>query len=557
MSTPTPALVPQRAAQRLPRLALWLFCAAYVLPGLFGRDPWRNADVTAFGYMRSLARNLGESIVPTIAGIPADGALLPYAFGAAAIHFLGGWIDPAFAARLPFAALLGGTLALTWYSCYHLARTDAAQPLPFAFGGEAAPVDYARAIADGALLALIATLGLLQLGHETTPELVQLFAVTLFMHAMATSAGQRWWPRAGAALALGMLAASGAPTMALLFAAGGLVVSLRSSYPLARAFVPWLAAAALLAWVIATLLGAWAWRLATPSSATQLPQLLLWFTWPAWPMALWTLWRWRMHLTHRHIAIPTVLAGSSLAACIAMGGLDRALMLGLPAFAVLAAFALPTLQRSVSAAIDWFSVAFFSAFAIAIWVVYAALQTGSPAKTAANMTKLVPGYPGAFSWTALGFAVAGTLAWLLLVRWRTGRHRPVLWKSLVLPAGGLSLCWLLAMTLLLPVLDYARSYRVLVDRLAQHVPTDACVVAVGLRTGQLAAMEYHGGWRVEAAASVPEVGAAKTGCEFLMTQARRATPAEALHRSGWSLVARERLPTDRSEETAVYRRATR
>lgn len=555
MSSPTPALVPQRAAQRLPRLALWLFCAAYVLPGLFGRDPWRHADITAFGYMRSLARDFGDSMLPAIAGVPGDGALLSYALGAAAIHLLGGWLDAALAARLPFVALLGGTLALTWYSCYHLARTEAAQPLPFAFGGEAAPVDYARAIADGALLALIATLGLLQLGHETTPELVQLFAATLFLYAMATSSESRWWPRAHAALALAMLAASGAPAIALLFAAGGLVVSLRSSYPLARSFAPWLAAAGVLAALVATGLGAWAWRLARPTSLTQLPQLLLWFTWPVWPMALWTLWRWRMHLQHRHIAVPSVLAGVSLVACAVMGSSDRALMLGLPALAVLAAFALPTLQRSVSAAIDWFSVAFFSAFAIAIWVVYLALQTGQPAKTAANVARLLPGYPGHFSWIALGFAVAATLAWLLLVRWRTGRHRPVLWKSLVLPAGGLSLCWLLAMTLLLPALDYARSYRVLVDRLAQHVPTDACVVAVGLRVSQLAAMEYHGGWRVESAASVPGPGAVGGGCEFMMTQARRATPSEALHRDGWSLIARERLPTDRIEETAVYRRA--
>ena len=43
-----------------------------------------------------------------------------------------------------------------------------------------------------------------------------------------------------------------------------------------------------------------------------------------------------------------------------MGGSDRALMLGLPALAVLAAFALPTLQRSTAAAIDWFSVFFFT-----------------------------------------------------------------------------------------------------------------------------------------------------------------------------------------------------
>ena len=51
LNTPNPALVTQRAAQRLPRLALLLFCAAYVLPGVFGRDPWRNADLTAFGQM--------------------------------------------------------------------------------------------------------------------------------------------------------------------------------------------------------------------------------------------------------------------------------------------------------------------------------------------------------------------------------------------------------------------------------------------------------------------------------------------------------------------------
>ena len=44
----------------------------------------------------------------------------------------------------------------------------------------------------------------------------------------------------------------------------------------------------------------------------------------------------------------------------------------------------------------------------------------------------------AFSALALAFALAGTLAWLWLVRWRTGRNRHPLWKSLVLPAGGVS-----------------------------------------------------------------------------------------------------------------------
>ena len=73
MSTPNPALVTERAARRLPRLALLLFCAAYILPGVFGRDPWKNADITALGYMMSLVR--GDAISwmsPSIAGLPLD-----------------------------------------------------------------------------------------------------------------------------------------------------------------------------------------------------------------------------------------------------------------------------------------------------------------------------------------------------------------------------------------------------------------------------------------------------------------------------------------------------
>lgn len=549
MNPPTPALVTQRAAQRLPRVALLLFCAAYVLPGLFGRDPWRNADLTAYGYMASLARG-GDLFAPSIAGLPADGALLPYWLGAAAIHLLGTLLDPALAARLPFGLLLAGVLALTWYSTYHLARTEAAQPLPFAFGGEAQPIDYARAIADGALLALIASLGLLQLGHETTPELVQLFGTSLFLYAMAASPWRLASARAAVLTALPVLAASGAPSIALGLALAGVVVSLRSSYPQARAFAAWIGGAAVLAAAIATLLGAWAWRIAPPSAPWATLKLLLWFAWPAWALAGWTLWRWRGHAMHRHIAVPATMLLMVLAAWLALRASDRVLMLALPALAVLAAFALPTFKRGMAAAIDWFSVAFFSIGAVAFWVVYASLQLGVPAKPAANVIKLAPGYPGGFSVLALVLALAGTLAWLLLVRWRTGRHQPALWKSLVLPAGGVTLWWLLLTTLMLPVLDYARSYRPLVEKLAPHVADADCVATVEIELAQLAALEVHGGWRVEPS------DAAEPRCEVLLTRVRTRASDAQLARPGWILLARERRPTERDEQTAVYRRAT-
>jgi hypothetical protein len=78
---PTPALVSQRAVVRLPRLALLLFCAAYLLPGVFGRDPWKNADIAAYGYMTSLLRGESSWLQPSIAGLVAEGGVLHRALG--------------------------------------------------------------------------------------------------------------------------------------------------------------------------------------------------------------------------------------------------------------------------------------------------------------------------------------------------------------------------------------------------------------------------------------------------------------------------------------------
>ena len=169
MNQPTPAIVAQGAVRRLPRAALLILCAAYVLPGFLGRVPWKSADMAAYGYMAELARGATDWLSPRLMGmVPDDGALLPYWLGAWAIRLAPAWMASDLAARIPFALLLMLTLVATWYASYYLARNPQAQPVAFAFGGEAQPTDYARAMADGGLLAFIACLGLAQLSHETT-----------------------------------------------------------------------------------------------------------------------------------------------------------------------------------------------------------------------------------------------------------------------------------------------------------------------------------------------------------------------------------------------------
>jgi hypothetical protein len=551
VNSPKPALVTQAGARRMPRVPLLLLCAAYLLPGLIGRDPWRNADLAAFGLMVAMAEGRTSWWSPALGGVTLDTALLPHWLGAAFISLTSGWLPPELAARLPFVLLLAATLALVWYTTLHLARTEAAQPVPFAFGGEADPVAYARAIADGAVLALMATLGLLQLGHETTPELAQLCAVSLYLYGLAAAPFRGWQARAATLAALPLLAGSGAPAVAMALGLGGTLICSRSRYEQVRAFVPWTLAATLAGAASALLLGAWHWR-ALPLGIEDLPGVArqwLWFMWPVWPMALWTLWRWRQHLSYRHISAPAVTVIVAMLTNLATYGSDRALMLGLPGLAVLAAFALPTLKRSAAAAIDWFSMFFFSAWALLFWVHYVAMHTGLPPRPAANIQRLAPGFEPVFSAPELAFALVGTLAWLAVVRWRTGRHREAVWKSLVLPAGGVALCWLLAMTLLLPPLDYMRSPRLAVSRLAPHIPAGACVLSPGLTAPNVAAFEHFGRWRVVARRDA--LTQVRPGCDHLVLIARQAAaPAP----DGWTLTATARRPGEREEVAAVYRR---
>lgn len=567
MNQPNPAIVAQSAVRRLPRTALLLFCLAYVLPGFVWRSPWRNDDVAAYGYMWAMASHQTDWMAPRLLGIAPDvEGLLPYWLGAWAVQAAPSWLAPAFAARLPFIALLVLTLAAVWQGIYYLARSPLAQPVAFAFGGEARPTDYARALADGGLLAFIACLGLAQLSHETTPALTQLCFSALAFYAVAAMPYRRLGPSLAGLVALLGLTFSGAPALAVLFGLGSTAIHLLDrSHAQAEEAAPrrwdrrWAVGMVLLSLLCAGLadwLDLWRWRIELPTASWAvwhgLASLLLWFTWPAWPLVLWTLWRWRRHWlstqVRRHLALPLWFAGVTVAATLLTKAGDRALLLALPSLATLAAFALPTLERSVSALIDWFTLLFFTGCAFIIWVVWIAMQTGFPPQPAANVARLAPGFVAGFTALPLLFALLATLAWAWLVRWRVGRHRAALWKSMVLPAGGAALCWLLLTTLWMPLLDHARSYRPLVQRIEALVQPAACLQTFGLTPAQLAGLAVHSKLRIEAASD-------QASCDWLLVEndAVRQIP-EMINPVEWQRLQTLSHPREGEEEVVLYRR---
>ena len=561
MTPPTPAIVTQNAVSQLPRWALLLLCIAYVVPGFVGRDPWKNADVTAFGYMLELAQGRTPWLAPLLGGMPPETeGLLPYWLGAWAMQIAPSWLSAEMAVRIPFAGLLALTLIATWYGVYYLARSPGAQPVAFAFGGEAPPLDYARAIADGALLALIACLGLAQLSHETTSYLVQLSCTALLFFAVAAMPHRTVAP--AVALVVGQLGLTlaGAPALAAMLGIGSMALVVLAPGSSTDRRWPWalglLAVTLLAAWA-AWALDLWRWRIVGGAAGGKewqsLVRLLIWFGWPAWPLALWTLWRWRKQIVsrqgHRHLLLPLGFTAVSIAATLTTQPADRALLLGLPALAALAAFALPTLRRSVGALIDWFTLLFFTVSALAIWVIWIAMQTGVPAKPAANVAKLAPGFVPQFSALALVVALAATVGWCGLVWWRASRDRAPIWKSLVLPAGGAALGWVLLMTLWLPLLDYARSYTPQVRSvLAAMGPEPGCIQTVGLSRAQVAALQYHGQLSLQRAGLQDE-------CQWLLADIASWPASERMVNAAlWELKATLPRPTDKNDHLLLLRR---
>lgn len=566
MNQPTPAIVPQNAVKRLSRLALLLFCLAYVLPGFLGRVPWKSDDIAAFGYMAELANGSAEWFAPTLAGLPPEvDALLPYWLGALSIQLAPTWLPADLAARLPFMALLALTMVATWYGTYYLARSPLAQPLAFAFGGEAQTTDYARAIADGSLLAFIASLGLAQLGHETTPALAQLCFTALLFYATAALPYRPWAPGGAAAIGLLGLALSGAPSMAVAFGLGGagLYLLAQASDELDVSQKKWratgLLALVMVTALLSTYLSLWRWRVDMPQAHwtewQRLGRLFLWFTWPAWPLALWTLWRWRRQLssarfTGLHLWLPIWFVTVASIATLTTSAADRSLLLALPALAALAAFALPTLGRSIGALIDWFTLIFFTGCALVIWVVWISMQTGLPAQPAANVARLAPGFVHSFSFVSFLIAVGASLAWAWLVKWRVGRHRAAIWKSLVLPAGGAALSWALLMTLWLPLLDFARSYAPLVHQVTINLPQKpGCVATLGLTRSQIAAFQFHSKLQLKPWL----IG---TTCQWLLAdlQTMKAYP-EIWQEENWPLKRTLGHPAERVDTLGLYARS--
>jgi 4-amino-4-deoxy-L-arabinose transferase-like glycosyltransferase len=218
---------------------------------------------------------------------------------------------------------------------------------------------------------------------------------------------------------------------------------------------------------------------------------LPWMAWPAWPLATWVVWKSRKRMAQREdLQLPLVgflvmLLSLSFAADIHE---VFALPMLLP-IALLATASLSMLKRGAANALDWFGIMTFALLAILMWWGWAGLLLDNQAKITHWLKDYQPGFEPELHTTPFVIAIVATVTWVVLV-WRVGRSMR---RATLNWASGVTLIWILAMTLWLPWLDSGKSYRNMVASLKQTLPKRyQCIAGEHLGSGQRAMLFYFG-----------------------------------------------------------------
>ena len=544
-------LSPSGPYRALKQLGLVLLCSAWILLGLFGRDPWKPEDASTFGIAFDLMKD-GDWIVPHLAGEPVlDRPPLFYALSAASGRAFGSVLPLHDATRIAIALCLGTTLwlialagrelygaafrwlpVLIFMGCVglwdraHQLSPDIGALVGYALALYALSLALRRAAVAGALLGLGAGIAFLCKG-PIGPTLIALPALLLPLF--------RAWRNRRYAATVGIALLIALP----LIVAWPLALYLRSP----AVFAQWLDAQSLTRFFGMTAASA-------PTEPFYYVKNLLWFAWPALPLAVWALWA-RFRGYNGGLATPGVelpLTMTAVLLIVLSAAAEPRATLAIPLLlplSLLGAAEVDTMHRDFSGALDWFGILTFGLLGILVWGLwFDSLRHGLAEPIAHVFRDTQPGFQPPLEWFALLVSVFLTLLWFTLVRpaRRSNRRAVLNW------AAGMTLVWGLYMTIWLPYLDSRRSYRYVAESLAVHLPQGTCVAGRNLGEPQRALLDYFIGL-----VTVRDDNPAANECGALLLQVGR-EDSDVPPDSAWQKVWEGRRRGDDTERFLLFRR---
>jgi len=520
----------------LARYGALLLCAVWLLAGVVGHDPWKTDDVLHLGIAFGMSGD--DWLVPRIAGDPWLVTPPLYHWVAALCGKLLGWLLP-------------------WHDAARLASTLFAAAFLAILSRIAHRLQGSRAALAAPLLA-IGTLGLLVPLHEAQPAIVALAGVAASLWGLAIWRDEplRGGALFGAGVGVGFLG-SGIDSVAIQLATGVLLM-LHPAWRTRGSPLAWLAAAAgalalILPWPLLlrqqspALFDTW-WTVEQASLAGRDGfslnhlELLAWAGWPVLPLAVWSLWLERRQLSRPATAM--LLAATAAALFMFLTGTTTrptALFPALVPLILLAASAAGRLRRGAANAFDWFGMMTFTQAAALIWLGGIAILSGEPARIAKNFSKLAPGFIAEVSTPAILIAIAVSVGWIAVML-RTPRSP---WRAAARWSLGLTTVWILLTALLLPWIDYGKSYRKVSADFRQALGArPGCIARRGLGLSQRASLDYFDGIRTVG-------GSPAANCRYLIVET---TPRTEKNLPGWTLVRETSRPGDKGERLRLYRR---
>jgi 4-amino-4-deoxy-L-arabinose transferase-like glycosyltransferase len=546
-------LSPSGPYRALKQFGLVVLCAAWIVLGLVGHDPWKSDDATAFGVAWAMMQT-GNFLAPTLAGEAfVDQPPLLYAAAAGFGTALAPWLPAHDAARLAAGVMLALTLWLIGLTAREL-------------GG--------RQFTWLPVLVFVGSVGLWDRAHQLSPELGLVLGVAIAQYGFALALrravaggallgigiavaflargflGPLWLALAALALPLAFdrwRTRSHAVTIGVALA---VALPLAGAWPLALALR---APAHLALWWADQSVGDYFAPLAAIAWADPLFvwKNLPWFAWPALPLALWTLWT-RGRGFNGGLRTPAVELPGLLTLVIilslAVAPEPRAtlLMPVLVPMCLLAGWEVDTLKRGFSGALDWFGILTFGLLAGVVWWLWidASLHGLAP-QIAGLFRDTEAGYRPAPQALALVVSVILSALWLMLVRpaRRSNRRAVLNW------AVGMTLLWGLYSTIWLPYLDSRRSYRPVAEALAPHLPAQGCVASRNLGDPQRALFHYFTGLT-----TVRSDDARAAACDALLVQYGRRDDAP-VPLPGWEIAWDGRRRGDDTEHFVLFVRS--
>lgn len=193
---------------------------------------------------------------------------------------------------------------------------------------------------------------------------------------------------------------------------------------------------------------------------------LIWFAFPALPLAVWTVWRTKLwQQTYGVLALVWLAVFGLFLMLLSEQHQDWLVLLLVP-LALLGAAQLDGLRRGAAAFLNWFGMMTFGLAAVFLWLGFVAMNFGFPAKLAQRAAYFSPYYTRDLDVLPIVFACLFTPLWLWAMTRRQIRGRQALSNW----AAGTTLVWALLLTLFLPWLDAAKSHRPVVQNMQSMLP---------------------------------------------------------------------------------------